>query len=59
MTDSAREALLRAQALQRVLAACADGRCPADPALIVSLERVAGRCALWASVAHEHGEAVA
>ncbi len=53
---AANESLLRVAALRKVLAACRDGRYPADTALLTSLERLASRAALWASVAAEHGE---
>ncbi len=53
--SAADEALLRASALQKVLAACASGRYPVDPALVASMEGLAGGAALWASVAAEHG----
>lgn len=53
---AANESLLRVSALQKVLTALSAGRYPIDSALVASMERLASRAALWASVAAEHGE---
>ncbi len=56
-TSAADESLLRINALRTVLAACEDGRYPADPALVSALAKLARAAATWASVARRAAEA--